>query len=187
MTVVTPRDLRRATILNISRRTSPRESYCWKIAVIESMEMRLALYLIIAYWMRSISADRSKSPTTSCPSGSGEASRINNLPWSINSWRSQLKLWAFLIMSDGDSSKVTKTPCSSSPVIPLYKNCIASKVLPVPEVPLTRVDRPLGKPPWVISSSPSIMVRSFCTPSSCLLLSWLFSLLFWIATLVIAN
>jgi hypothetical protein len=33
----------------------------------------------------------------------------------------------------------------------------------VPEVPLIRVERLIGKPPWQMSSKPSIPVGSFCT------------------------
>ena len=36
-------------------------------------------------------------------------------------------------------------------------------VLPVPEVPLISVDRPIGRPPWQMSSKPSMLVGSFCT------------------------
>ena len=52
------------------------------------------------------------------------------------------------------SSKDMKTPGSRNSVAPRTRNSMASRVLPQPAPPQTRVGRPLGRPPPVISSSP---------------------------------
>src|SRR6476659_11218858 len=51
-----------------------------------------------------------------------------------------------------------KTPGSPNWVAPRTRNSIASKVLPQPALPQTSVGRPRGRPPPVISSSPSMPV-----------------------------
>ena len=59
------------------------------------------------------------------------------------------------------SSKAMKTPGSPNRVAPWTRNSRAIKVLPHPGPPQTRVVRPRGRPPQVISSSPWIPVGTF--------------------------
>ena len=53
------------------------------------------------------------------------------------------------------------TPGSPYRVAPLTRNCMAKSVLPQPGPPHTRVGRPAGSPPEVISSNPGIPVGTF--------------------------
>ncbi len=56
------------------------------------------------------------------------------------------------------SSNMTMTPGSSYSTAPRTMNSAASIVLPQPAAPQTRVGRPWGRPPSVISSSPRMPV-----------------------------
>src|ERR1041384_2310434 len=59
-----------------------------------------------------------------------------------------------------------KTPGSLNIVAPRTRNSIAKRVWPAPALPQTRLARPDGKPPQVISSKPGIPVGSLRRPSS---------------------
>ncbi len=59
------------------------------------------------------------------------------------------------------SSKAMNTPGSSNSSAPRSRNSMASSVLPQPAAPQTRVGRPRGRPPNVISSRPAIPVGAF--------------------------
>src|SRR5512144_146350 len=59
-----------------------------------------------------------------------------------------------------------KTPGSLNSVAPRTRNSIARSVFPQPAKPVTRVGRPKGRPPPVISSSPDIPVGHFGSGSS---------------------
>ena len=86
---------------------------------------------------------------------------MKSLSCSTISCKFQPKLAALRRMSRGDSSKVTKMPGSSNCLMPLWRKCSENTVLPVPDVPLISVLRPIGRPPWHTSSKPSIPVGSF--------------------------
>src|SRR5579864_3517592 len=58
------------------------------------------------------------------------------------------------------------TPGSSKHSAPLIRKLVANSVLPEPAPPQTRVGRPRGNPPLVISSSPGIPVGDFATVRS---------------------
>jgi hypothetical protein len=57
-----------------------------------------------------------------------------------------------------------KTPGSPNRVAPATRNCMANSVLPHPGPPHTRVGRPAGNPPPVISSNPEIPVGALSMP-----------------------
>ncbi len=63
----------------------------------------------------------------------------------------------------GPSSAVTKMHFSPR-AKPAARNCRAKMVFPVPGSPVTRIDRPLGKPPSINGSKPMIplVTRSVC-------------------------
>ena len=63
--------------------------------------------------------------------------------------------------SSAVSSNERQTPGSSNSVAPRTRNSIPSRVLPQPAPPQTRVGRPRGRPPKVISSSPWMPVGHF--------------------------
>jgi len=60
----------------------------------------------------------------------------------------------FCVSSAAVSSNAMKTPGSPYWVAPRTRNSMARRVLPAPALPHTRVGRPRGSPPPVISSSP---------------------------------
>ena len=72
----------------------------------------------------------------------------------IRSGRSKPSEATLLASSSAVSSKERQTPGSSNSVAPRTRNSIPSSVLPQPALPQTRVGRPRGRPPSVISSSP---------------------------------
>jgi len=58
-----------------------------------------------------------------------------------------------------------KTPGSEKCRAPLTRNCVAKSVFPDPALPQTKVARPRGSPPKVISSKPSIPVADLESPT----------------------
>jgi hypothetical protein len=60
-------------------------------------------------------------------------------------------------------SKVMSTPGSPNCSAPLTRKLVASSVLPDPAPPQTRVGRPLGRPPLVISSRPWMPVGALAS------------------------
>jgi hypothetical protein len=73
---------------------------------------------------------------------------------------SQPKPFMLRRMSSGVSSNMMNTPGWSAAVMPAARTCAAKTVLTLPEVPVSSVDRPAGRPPLAIRSKPSISVRS---------------------------
>src|ERR1051326_6479662 len=59
------------------------------------------------------------------------------------------------------SSNDRQTPGSPNSVAPRTRNSIPNRVFPQPASPHTRVGRPCGRPPNVISSKPEIPVGHF--------------------------
>ena len=72
----------------------------------------------------------------------------------------------FVASSSAVSSKAMKTPGSLYSVAPCARNAMPSMVLPQPAAPHTKVGRPLGRPPPVISSRPEMPVGTFSSPLS---------------------
>jgi hypothetical protein len=70
----------------------------------------------------------------------------------------QPKLSALVSMRWEVSSKATKMPGSLQSRAPWARNCKAMMVLPEPGPPTSKVVRPRGRPPPVISSKPAIPV-----------------------------
>ena len=64
------------------------------------------------------------------------------------------------------SSNIMKTPCSPNCIAPSTMKVAASMVLPHPGPPTTKVGRPRGRPPPVISSRPPMPVKAFCSGRS---------------------
>src|SRR5450631_1914163 len=88
--------------------------------------------------------------------------------WSTNSFlsatsrsRSKPSEATFLVRSGIDSSNEMNTPGSPYWVAPRTRNSSPNSVFPAPAPPLTRVGRPCGNPPPVISSKPWIPVAAF--------------------------
>src|ERR1022692_1207933 len=88
--------------------------------------------------------------------------------WSTNSFfsapsrsRSNPSEATFLVRSGIDSSNDMNTPGSPNWVAPRTRNSSPNSVFPEPAPPLTRVGRPRGNPPPVISSKPWMPVDAF--------------------------
>jgi hypothetical protein len=66
--------------------------------------------------------------------------------------------------SSADSSNASNTPGSSKSCAPRTRNSSPNNVLPAPGPPVTRLARPRGNPPPVISSNPRMPVGAFPSP-----------------------
>ena len=81
--------------------------------------------------------------------------------WAMSAARSKPSEATSAVRSSTLSSKVMNTPRSPNSVAPRTKNSVARRVFPDPAAPQTKVGRPLGSPPPVISSSPVMPVAAF--------------------------
>src|SRR5579862_5974679 len=82
----------------------------------------------------------------------------------MRSFRSKPSDVTFAASSSAVSSNERQTPGSSYRLAPCTRNCIPSSVLPHPALPQTRVGRPRGRPPSVISSRPRMPVGHLRIP-----------------------
>ena len=108
-----------------------------------------------------------RPPRWSARRGTSEASTNAHFP-SLAPTRamSQPKLRMFWRMSSGESSKVTNTPGSPSPRMPLGEELRGEDVLALPAVPAMSVERWRGSPPSAMASKPRDARWGACrTPS----------------------
>ena len=167
ITAVTPRAFSQPS----SRRSSERR---WAALVrtpkrfsIVSSTTRVALTSSMAAPSRMNNASRSHSPDV-VQLGADQVRRGRppaGRPPGAGSGRSRASA-TLTARSSAVSSKATKTPGSPNSVMPRTRNSMPSRVLPQPAGPQTRVARPRGNPPPVISSSPEIPVSALGSDGS---------------------
>ena len=164
ITTDTPRSLRKRN----SRRSSARRiASLLKLENSDSMvssTTRFAPTDWMAKSRRRNSPSRSYSPLSSISLRSISTVSMAISPRSTRSLRSKPSEATFFARSSDGSSKLMNTPGSPKRVAPLTRNCMANSVLPHPGPPHTRVGRPAGRPPPVISSKPRIPVGAFSMP-----------------------
>jgi hypothetical protein len=110
---------------------------------------------------RRNSGSRSNSPVSITSEGSTRKACTTSSPSRWSPSRSNPSEATLALTLSADSSKVTSTPGSPYSCAPATRNSSPSSVLPDPAPPVTSVDRPWGRPPRVISSSPRIPVGAF--------------------------
>src|SRR5450631_4773661 len=130
-----------------------------------SMATLLAPNFSTAQASRTISASRLNSPVSTAWCSRLSAS-TSSRPSASNPSMSKSSELTSATTSARFCSNVRNTPRSPYSVTPLTRNCNANRLLPEPGGPHTKLGRPAGNPPPVISSKPTIPVGLFgsCGP-----------------------
>ena len=154
---VTTAVTRRAFSQRNRRRSSARSRLAFdkpanRLSIVSSTT-RLAPTASMAWPRRTNSPSRSYSPVSSISARSTRTKSTSSFFWAERRSRSKPSDATFWASSSAVSSKAMNTP--GSPIsMPRTRNSTAKRVLPAPALPQTRVGRPRGRPPPVISSRP---------------------------------